>query len=103
MPFKPRTKEFIPTVIKLSREDLFYWGRILEIHPDSCRFLSQFEMFKDRIIALSFEINGAEIEDLRGNIQKTARDSEGYFVYEMFLTDETQKSKIRNILLDVLS
>jgi hypothetical protein len=100
---KPRTKEFIPVMIKTSFEGPFSWGRILEIYADSCKLMSKFEFKKGKIAALCFDFENEKIEDLRGTITHVEKDRDGYFIYQIKFTDEVQKSRMRKKLFEILS
>lgn len=98
-----RTKEFIPAVIRTSLDSPPLWGRILAISPESVELTSKFEYRKGRVMALSFELGGEMLEDVRGAVSAAVKDGCGYYTYRIKLSDHNQQKALLEKLLRMLS
>lgn len=94
-----RTREFIPAVIRTSLDSPPLWGRILAISPESIELTSKFEYRKGRVMALSFELGGETLEDVRGAVSAAVKDGCGYYTYRLELSDPSQRKALREKLL----
>lgn len=75
-------------------EESPFWGRITVLGPDKLDLLSQFEFRRGKMLALSFELDGDALEDIRGTVTAALRDACGYFNYTLKLSDENQRKAI---------
>ncbi|MBU2574085.1 MAG: hypothetical protein KKH28_08430 [Elusimicrobia bacterium] len=98
-----RVREFIPAVIRTSLDLPPLWGRILAICPETIELMSKFEYKKGRVLALSFELGGEALEDIRGAITAAVKDGCGYFSYRIKLSDHNQQKALLEKLLRMLS
>lgn len=98
-----RTKEFIPAVIRTSLDSPPLWGRILAISPDSVELTSKFEYKPGRVMALSFELGGETLEDIRGAVSAAVKDGCGYYTYRLKLSDRGQQKALLEKILRLLS
>ncbi|MBI4800996.1 MAG: hypothetical protein HY796_00565 [Elusimicrobia bacterium] len=98
-----RVREFIPAVIRTSLDLPPLWGRILAISPETIELMSKFEYKKGRALALSFELGGESLEELRGAITGAIKDGCGYFLYRIKLSDRNQQKALLEKLLRMLS
>lgn len=98
-----RTKEFIPAVIRTSLDSPPLWGRILAVSPEVIELTSKFEYKKGGVLALSFELGGEALEDIRGAVKDAVKDGCGYFTYRVKLSDHNQQKALLEKLLQMLS
>ena len=98
-----RNKEFIPAIIRTSLDLPPLWGRVLAISPVSIELMSKYEYKKGRVLALSFELGGEALEDIRGAITAAQKDGCGYFSYTIKLSDHNQQKALLEKILQLIS
>ncbi|OGS53173.1 MAG: hypothetical protein A3J79_10360 [Elusimicrobia bacterium RIFOXYB2_FULL_62_6] len=64
---------------------------------------SKFEYKKGRVMALSFELGGEALEDIRGAVAGVVKDGCGYFTYRVKLSDHNQQRALLEKILRLLS
>ncbi|MFH1619864.1 MAG: hypothetical protein ABIG11_08160 [bacterium] len=98
----PRTGQFIPAEIEFP-DGSAGWGRLIELHPGGALLLTRPPVPDGGEIFLSFELEGSRIEKLRSRLAKRRHDPDGYLLCEIFFIEESPRSEMRSIILDMLA
>lgn len=85
----------VPAEIRTSLDLPPLWGRLAFLSPEEAEVVSRFEIRKGRIIALSFELGLSRFEEVRGRVESSMRDGDGYFTYSVSFLAPEQSALIR--------